>query len=536
MHVTSVQPNERLSNRSLEGIGLSYFGLTLLVVLCSLVISGCKPAVKTSPSGKTHWQDFLSPSAKLSDAKQQTVGEIKPANSVGSAACLQCHQDDADSYHSTSHYRSACWAQDSDQFQPAKFTHKPSKRSYQVEHSGGKLIHRERIQDSGGELIAKDSAELVFEVGSGLHAHSYLTQRDGFWIQSPLTWYSEPERWDLSPGYQPASQPTFDRVITTKCVFCHVGQIRMFDGDIHRFTISEVSIGCERCHGPGREHVRIQRAAEQSDREDETSVTQAGDGQDIINPLSLSRQAQEAICSQCHLQGAVFSSDSEFNRWDFVPGQLLSDSITEYQVAGIDQPFKIVGHTEQLHTSACYLQSESLTCITCHDPHAGPPTRQEYRKVCIECHQDKHCTLPEADRLRTQNDDCSVCHMPIRPTNVTHAALHDHRIAVHDRSYELAAMKPPEPPGSNSSSLDKPNLAAITDESRLDPVQRERRWAMAMHSLAFQGLMPRELLPELERAKQTLLKLHRRGSTDSGIQVALAKDYLAANLLAPARS
>jgi hypothetical protein len=330
-------------------------------------------------------------------------------------------------------------------------------------------------------------------MGSGLHAHSYLTRRDGFWIESPLTWYAEPQQWELSPGYDPTTQATLDRVITTDCAFCHVGQIRIHGNDMHRFTIEEVSIGCERCHGPGQHHVTAHRAAERGGRGDsqESNAIPLDVAQDIINPLSLSREAQEAVCSQCHLQGIIFSRSSGFNRWDFVPGQLLSDAITQYQLDGVDPQFRIVGHAEQLHASACYLQTETLTCTTCHDPHAPPLSIEEYRQACIECHQTNGCSVREDDRIRTQHDDCSVCHMPIRPTNVTHAALHDHRIAVHDRSYALAALKPPASvaPAEDQNS-GAPRLVAITEESTLEPWRQKRRWSMAMHSLAFQGAMP----------------------------------------------
>lgn len=47
--------------------------------------------------------------------------------------------------------------------------------------------------------------------------------------------------------------------------------------------------------------------------------------------------------------------------------------------------------------------------------------------------------------------------------------------------------------------------------------------------------MPKELVPEFQRAKTLLLGLHREGTTDASMQVSLAKDYLEADLLAAAR-
>ena len=518
-------------------------GLAILLPLAVLV--GCRPAAEKDAAaltrGKTHWQDYF-PSSQASGSGDTTAlasePELRPTGTVGSAACVECHEDQVASYESTSHHHSARWIGDSGEHVPARFGHEPSHRLYGVALTDGGLVHSEQILGHSGELIASDSADVVLELGSGLHAHSYVTERDGFWIQSPLTWYTQPQKWDLSPGYDPTVQATFDRVVTTDCVLCHVGRIKIRDDDINRFSIEEVSIGCERCHGPAEQHVSAQRAA-LSDKHGEpgtaTAVPVAG-GRDVINPLSLSRERQEAVCSQCHLQGIISAGSSGFNRWDFVPGELLADSITHYQLHGVDTQFRIVGHTEQMHESACYTQSETLTCTTCHNPHSPPPSMEAYRQSCLECHQSEGCGLPEDERIRTQSNDCSACHMPIRPTNVTHAALHDHRIAVHDRSFVLAGREPPvanRPPA--ESNPDSPSLVAITDQSQLDLSHQQRRWSLAMHSLAFQGLLPDELIPEYRRAATLLLELHRQGITDPSTQASLARDYLEANHLAAAR-
>ena len=74
-----------------------------------------------------------------------------------------------------------------------------------------------------------------------------------------------------------------------------------------------------------------------------------------------------------------------------------------------------------------------LGCISCHDPHRLPAPATKvayYRERCLECHEQKGCALPSAERqARGQGEDCIACHMP-RPaiTNVPHTAATDHRI------------------------------------------------------------------------------------------------------------
>ena len=51
-------------------------------------------------------------------------------------------------------------------------------------------------------------------LGSGRQGASYLIDRDGFLFQSPISWYAQQRRWDLSPGYQ-KTNAHFDRVIVS---------------------------------------------------------------------------------------------------------------------------------------------------------------------------------------------------------------------------------------------------------------------------------------------------------------------------------
>jgi len=187
---------------------------------------------------------------------------------------------------------------------PGAFVHHRSHRRYAVDYDGGDMWHRERVTAADGQTIATDAGRPVLEIGSGLHAHSYLLRRDGFWVQSPLTWYAAIDGWDLSPGYDPASQATFDRMVTTNCVFCHVGRVEVAGGDPHRFAVVDETIGCQRCHGAGVEHVRHHRTGDfdrESDASKDRDAGRNNPSDDIVHPGTLSRSRQEAICSQCHL-------------------------------------------------------------------------------------------------------------------------------------------------------------------------------------------------------------------------------------------
>jgi len=75
----------------------------------------------------------------------------------------------------------------------------------------------------------------------------------------------------------------------------------------------------------------------------------------------------------------------------------------------------VTGHVEQLRASRCYQKSDSLSCTTCHDPHAAPPAeeqREHYRAACLACHDAAACRAAPERRAAQNQDDCSACHMP----------------------------------------------------------------------------------------------------------------------------
>ncbi|MGV3483841.1 MAG: cytochrome c3 family protein [Planctomycetaceae bacterium] len=484
-----------------------------------------------APIAADQWQSLMTDTGQSPSAGQanRRFGSLRPTGSIGTEACIDCHEAQHESYLATSHSRSMrrISAGTTDE-PPSEFEHTPTDRLYQVAVGDDKasMIHREFIRGKQHETIAINEAKVEFEIGSGDHAHSYLFEREGFLMQSPLTWYSSVERWGLSPGFDPSSQATFDRVVSANCVFCHVGSVRTQDNHLEQFAIAELTIGCERCHGAGGNH-----AAYHTEKAKQ-SGTEMKD--DIVNPERLSRTLGEAICAQCHLQGVAAVSSDAGNRWDFRPGQPLGETVTDFQLRGVPAEFRIVGHTEQMHASGCYQNSETLTCTTCHDPHAhgsqqALKTRQQDR--CATCHEEDGCGLPLEVRVSTQNNHCVTCHMPRRDTDVPHAALHDHRIAVHARSYQLASMDVPEQVATAEATdaQGPPRLVAVLEDAALPDWQKQRRWALAIHSLAFGDQLPPQMHHDFTRAQATLVELIRNGHSDPAIEIALSRDYLAAN-------
>ncbi|MDG2220217.1 MAG: cytochrome c3 family protein [Rubripirellula sp.] len=440
-----------------------------------------------------------------------SVGQ-EPANAnldvqyVGSQACIACHKNEHQSYLETKHSRSMERVDPNKELTSKSFTHQLTGNDYEVIRRGDQLIHREILRGTDGAELATTEKPIVYTIGSGDHGKSYVYQDGKFFGQSPLSFYEGTQRWAMSPGYDLPFHPGFGRKLTSECFFCHVGSIDQKQGNPNDFTVQEITIGCERCHGPGELHVARY----------ETTDQPIGDDNTIVNPVKLSRERSEAICQQCHLQAAGKALMSGKDEWDYRPGLPLTDYRIDYQYRLGDDTMRVVGHVEQLHMSKCYQQAESLTCITCHDPHHTPQpgdTQAFYRSVCLSCHDDGACGESYQKRIDVANNDCSQCHMPAQDTEVAHTAFHHHRIGIHD--------------GTNSGDEPIVGLTSVLDVSRLSELDRRRCEALAKFQVA-QEQIENPLFRDygIESAK-VLIDVKNKGRADADVNTILAMLALA---------
>ncbi|MCI0682083.1 MAG: hypothetical protein L0Y71_08265 [Gemmataceae bacterium] len=420
------------------------------------------------------------------------------ASYVGINACKGCHHDEHRSYLLTAHSRSLSDLDPNAEPPDGGFQHKPSARSYRVYREGQQLRHEELLRDRDGREILRLDLPIRYLIGSGRFTRSYLVEIDGFLVESPITWYASRQAWDISPGYDFPGHMSFERPIMTACIVCHAGHVEPQGNAVHRFTIHEAAIGCERCHGPGSVHVDFRRAGNSP----AGKLLAGDDDRTIVNPGKLSRSDLESLCADCHLNGLVTTFVRGRRETDYRPGMPLSDYRIDYRVDTEGEKMTVVGHVEQLRQSACYQKSTDLSCLTCHDPHAAARPKDPvafHRQKCLSCHSIEACRLAPAQRLKKDaTDNCIACHMPRGDTDIPHVAFTHHRIGRH------APAKPGNPPGATK-------LVPISDISHLGDVDRKRNLGLAyLLTLDARSLSPaqndmlrtraRTLLEEVEKA------------------------------------
>jgi predicted CXXCH cytochrome family protein len=369
---------------------------------------------------------------------------------AGSDSCRECHADECKTYlthpMSRSLARTTAASELEDYRHVTKFSGPVSGNydiqfHYSINKQPDRVLHSEIVADKAGTELGRLDVEAEYSVGSGKRGRSYIIEHGGRLYMSPITWYSQGQRWDLSPSYSKDNKH-FERRIVAGCVVCHAGlavpdpvQPNVFAEN----AFQEESIGCERCHGPGRSHIDAWRAHPEGPATDP-----------IVNPADLSTELQQSVCYQCHLQGVGRVARYGKSDFDFQPGMHVADVwaifIKGAKVSG-DNTTEAVGQAEQMMSSRCYEASDGhLGCTSCHDPHLVPAENERvafYRDRCLKCHDGANrplCSVPEAERQAdAPGDSCIACHMPALTANdVPHTSQTDHRIPRHPASSDTA--------------------------------------------------------------------------------------------------
>ncbi len=344
-----------------------------------------------------------------------TMSTTPLANFAGSAACTQCHTEEA--AHATSMVRAATVAGEAKtlrQKTPLTFTSSPYVYSLRA---GGASLH---ASDTGLEYSVADGAHhlsrmLDWVMGAGDLGQTFLYEADGHWYQSQATYYRNPARLDITTGL---SEPGGDLTAALgtllsssdarRCFNCHTVHSTTAEGfNPHK---AEAGLGCEACHGPGQQHVTQMAGAK---------PTPAGAGvhgvvsSAVFNPAKLSPSDSNDYCGACH---------RTFADVNFSTNQAQNSAVVRFQ------PYR-------LEESKCWRAGPDarLTCVACHNPHE--PLQRDavsYDRHCLQCHAA--ATVAGAEHAGKvcpkATAQCVSCHMPKVNVASMHGDFTDHLIRV----------------------------------------------------------------------------------------------------------
>jgi hypothetical protein len=325
---------------------------------------------------------------------------------TGPSKCVGCHQSLAEMQENSAMARTSSPASQSANL--ISFDLKSFKLgvfTYKIQVSAG---HVSNSVTAGSETL---SQPIGWAFGSDKVGQTYLFEKEGHFYETAFSYFSSLHEFAPTPGVnllplqdsipqnlrKGAGRP-LTKEQARGCFSCHNTAVETGG----KFDLEHLipNVTCEACHGPGANHVAIQKSGL------ETS------GGLIFNPKNLSPVDSVEFCGSCHRTW-----------WDV----MLTEEVGVSTI--LAAPYRLV-------KSRCWGNGDArLTCIACHNPHQ-PLVREagEYDRRCLSCHAirgvpdtaKEHATASCPKGI----DQCVTCHMPKYEVPDMHFRFTDHMIRV----------------------------------------------------------------------------------------------------------
>ncbi|CAH6815523.1 multiheme c-type cytochrome [Vibrio chagasii] len=206
------------------------------------------------------------------------------------------------------------------------------------------------------------------------------------------------------------------------CADCHSTNLKKNynkQNNTYSTEWSEISVGCEACHGPASEHIRLAKGkinptephfGFQRDLSKAVESWLYKEGHSTLQPGKITSTDQVQTCAQCHSRRIQLNETKDHVTGAFGDKYRLDlISSAHYHTDGQISAENFV--------YGSFLQSKmaqkGVTCTNCHDPHSAKLKIPE-TSVCLQCHisseyaSETH-TFHEAE---TDASKCTTCHMP----------------------------------------------------------------------------------------------------------------------------
>jgi tetratricopeptide (TPR) repeat protein len=339
----------------------------------------------------------------------------EPSRYVGSNRCAECHSAISQSQQASRHAHTFFPATELGNLSlPPESFADPAQAEvkHTIRRSGSLRLEQET--HAGNQVY---SAVVEYAFGSGDRGLTLVGRGEkGQAFELRLSHYRTEKgtQWDVTSGHilRPDEPERYlgealPEDAVRRCLICHVTNAQAILKESGPGA-SDHGIGCEKCHGPGENHL--------------SAVTAGFSDMAIIDPRMASGPRVVGLCAECHSprRGAVSREDPNAVRFQ--------------------------GTT--LTWSRCFLESQDkLDCITCHDPHRNAVTQaSHYEAKCLSCHSgaarargakaqagptgQSEPSRPAACPVNPSNG-CVACHMPSVKNVVPHSSFTDHFIRVH---------------------------------------------------------------------------------------------------------
>ena len=275
------------------------------------------------------------------------------------------------------------------------------------------------IPDLSTNNVAKFAVDQVAFVYGSKWKQRYFTRVGDDYYPLPVQWDVGNKKWmkyhvaDTGADWWTAYYPSdnMQRPTGPTCDGCH-----SVSYDVHTKQATEWNVGCERCHGPGSEHVAHPTRT------------------NILNPDEMDTVASNDTCIACHSQGRPRAGLIEGKAYDWPVGYHAGLRLADYWKLEDNT----LGQTDFLHYAdgtahknrmqgndfvQSVMYKHGVTCASCHDVHGTEnyaQLRKPADKLCLDCHGPgspngpREATLEEHTHHKagSAGSQCIACHMP----------------------------------------------------------------------------------------------------------------------------
>jgi predicted CXXCH cytochrome family protein len=264
-------------------------------------------------------------------------------------------------------------------------------------------------------LVKFTVAEIALVYGSKWKQRYFKKVGDDYYV-FPAQWDVTHKKWKpyvVKDDWWVAHYPpdNFKRPTSLLCDGCH-----SVNYNVQNKTVTEWNVGCERCHGPGSEHVKEPTSS------------------NIVNAARLGYVPANDTCIQCHSQGRPLKNPIAGKYYDWPVGYEVTRKLSDYWKL---EEHKL-GETSFTHFADGtahknrmqgndFVQSQmythGVTCFTCHDVHGtkySANLRKPANNLCLDCHGPSSPNGPHAPTIGqhthhkpgSAGNECISCHMP----------------------------------------------------------------------------------------------------------------------------
>jgi predicted CXXCH cytochrome family protein len=368
---------------------------------------------------------------------------------VGSEACRSCHESEFTAWQGSHHQQALMEANEESvlgDFSNAEFTYAGITSRF-FRRDGAFYVHTD---SADGQMT---DFRITHTFGVYPLQQYLVTFPDGRLQTLGIAWDSRPadqggQRWfHVYPGgdidhEDPLHWTGPQQNWNFMCADCHSTHLEKNyrpASDTFATTWSEISVGCEACHGPGSDHIAwaSSDADERAAREDAglTHRLNERDGVQWVIPTggntAQRSQANEQrteveVCATCHSRRGILSEGAarEAAFLDHYMPALLTEGL--YYPDGQIR--------DEVYVWGSFIQSKmharGVTCSDCHDPHTQA-LKLPGDAVCLQCHQASAfaTTTHHHHPVESAGARCADCHMP-ETTYMVVDPRRDHSIRV----------------------------------------------------------------------------------------------------------